>query len=54
MITPVNEKYCENCPDYNPEAISVNLDDKIITTYVRCIYWEQCARLVSRLKQTVE
>lgn len=57
MIRLVVEDYCQNCPDFEPEARDVSFIrccERETLCDVVCVNREKCAMLYSHLKQTSE
>lgn len=58
MIRLVVEDYCQNCPDFEPEARDVSFirccERGETLCDVVCVNREKCAMLYSHLKQTSE
>lgn len=57
MIRLVVEDYCQNCPDFEPEAkvaSFIRCCERETLCDVVCVNREKCAMLYSHLKQTSE
>ena len=53
MIILKNEKYCENCPDFEPDVTKETMvcEDKIINeTTISCKYRDRCREIYKQAK----